>query len=170
MTETSTRTIVHYSLKLISKHDNSEANPALIKSCFEAIASLPKVERKHDDATSKKVHFLDHTVRSGTNILSGYFKSAKYDYRPPLIDKNTLAERRSPKSKSEGEQEKTHFALRVDKDDALLLLEQKKAGISIGTHLPCFAPARALSLLIILFQSHNLIQNTTQMAQCKGSG
>jgi len=132
MAEVSTKTIVHYSLKLLANKDNSECSPEYIKKCLLNINSTDKSNIEFDDYANKKFHFLFHLEDNKSNILHGYFKSAKYDYRPPLIEKGTHVERVSPKKTTEGESEKTHFAIRIDKEDALLLLEQKKVGVSIN--------------------------------------
>jgi hypothetical protein len=131
MAEKSMKTIVHYSLKLVSKKDNSEISPDHIRKCFLAISKTVNTSIELDDSANKKFHFLCNLKEHGSNIVYGYFKSAKYDYRPPLIEKGTHEERVSPKKTTEGELEKTHFAIRVDTEDALLLLEQKRSGISI---------------------------------------
>lgn len=68
-----------------------------------------------------------------SNYGVGYFKSAKYHHRPPLISRLTLDERDNPKELEEGEAEKTHFAIAYSNKDALLLLESKAGGVSIGT-------------------------------------
>lgn len=133
MVDTATRTLVHYSLKLVSNKDLTEASPKFISKCVMFIKGLETVKAQYNDPISKKFHFLAYAIPSSTNadVITGFFKSAKYDYMPPLIEKDTLVERKSPKKKTEGELERTHFALRVFKGDVLLLLEQKKSGVSI---------------------------------------
>lgn len=126
---TASRTIYHYSLRVISNINASEESPEIIRRCFNYIISLDRIHRRID-GTSKKFHLLSHLTDHG-NYLTGCFNSAKYDYRPPLIDKTTLSERVSPKTRNEGEKELTHFAAYIDENDVLLVLEQKKSGVSI---------------------------------------
>lgn len=127
--ETTTRTIIHYSLRVLDK-DGTTLDPHIITKTMDYIIKLNKTSRKLDDTTIKKVHFLD-TLSHSTGVLTGNFKSAKYDYRPALIEKNTLTERKSPKLQTEGESELTHFGMAVDTDDILLFLELKRNGVSI---------------------------------------
>jgi hypothetical protein len=112
--------------------DLKDADPALIKECLTKTFGLKKTLKKYEEQSAKKFHVLS-SLTDETDYMVGRFFSAKYDYRPPLIDKNSLEERDSPKAVSEGEKELTHFAIAFDKDDALLLLEQKKSGVSIQT-------------------------------------
>ena len=128
----SSRTIVHYALKIQQNKGLVDANPLLIKQCIVHIFGLAKKLKKYEDQGVKRFHVLA-SLSDETDYMVGRFFSAKYDYRPPLIDKNSLAERDSPKAVSEGEKELTHFAITFDQNDALLLLEQKKTGISINT-------------------------------------
>lgn len=130
-TSTTTRTIIHYSLRALDKHGVIvDAN--IINNTMKYIYGLNKNARKLDDDSIKKVHFLAY-LSEDNGIFYGYFKSAKYDYRPPLIDKTTLSERKSPKLQTEGESELTHFAMSVDGEDILLFLEQKRTGVTIST-------------------------------------
>jgi len=56
--------------------------------------------------------------------------SAKHHHRPPLIHAVTLDKRDNPKELTEGEMEKTHFAVGFNADQAFLLLEKKQGGVS----------------------------------------
>jgi len=126
------RTITHYSLIVQQNKNQKEVDPVAIKNCLDFIAAQDKENVKYDDTSAHKFHFLA-SLHHDSDCLLGYFKSARYDYRPPLIDKDTLIERKSPKKVSEGESELTHFAIAIEDDDALLLLEQKRSGVSINT-------------------------------------
>ncbi|MES3016750.1 MAG: hypothetical protein V4721_03180 [Bacteroidota bacterium] len=63
-------------------------------------------------------------------IISGIFKSARHTFRPNLIDRTTGDERISPKKLSEGDVEKTHFALKLTKDEVFLVVELNGNGVS----------------------------------------
>lgn len=128
----STRTVIHYALKIQQNKGLKDADPLLIKQCIVKTFGLAKHLKKYEDIGVKRFHVMSSLIDE-TDFMVGRFFSAKYDYRPPLIDKNSLAERESPKAVSEGEKELTHFAITFDQNDALLLLEQKKSGISINT-------------------------------------
>ncbi|MFD2598215.1 hypothetical protein ACFSQ3_04555 [Sphingobacterium corticis] len=64
------------------------------------------------------------------NIVTGFFKSARHSFRPSLIDSKTGLERKSPKTITEGEVEKTHFLIKITLDEVFLLVETNGHGIS----------------------------------------
>lgn len=51
-----------------------------------------------------------------TTLITGYFKSARSEFRPDLINKRTGTERKNPKEITEGDIEKTHFIIKVDRN------------------------------------------------------
>ena len=80
---------------------------------------------------SNKVHLLED-VSSKDHFHNLIFVSAKYKHRPPLFDKDTATERDSPKKINEGEKEKTHVSIKYNNDEAIFLMEDRPAGISIA--------------------------------------
>lgn len=66
----------------------------------------------------------------GNQIISGYFKSARHTFRPNLMDRLTGDERISPKKLSEGDIEKTHFAIKITKEEVFLIVETNGNGLS----------------------------------------
>lgn len=58
--------------------------------------------------------------------------SAKYNHRPPLINKDTASRRDNPKALSEGEEERTHMVFKYMGDEIVALIEEHKYGISIN--------------------------------------
>ena len=65
-------------------------------------------------------------------LITGLFKSAAYKYRPPYWDTETDEERESPKKQTEGEKEKTHFAIKITNDEVFLLVEVNGNGVSVN--------------------------------------
>ncbi len=123
------RKVGFYSI-IVKKPDGSLANQKTVLNKVVAyIISLPKADRKFDVESSKKFHVLDSSSINGDKN-SLVFKSAKYYHRPPLIHKDTLAERDNPKTLQEGETEKTHIGLRYLSTETICVIEERKTGIS----------------------------------------
>ncbi|WP_439695081.1 hypothetical protein ACFGVS_18400 [Mucilaginibacter sp. AW1-7] len=68
-------------------------------------------------------------VANGT-VITGFFKSARHTFRPNLLDRTTGDERPSPKRLSEGDIEKTHFAIKIIVDEVFLVVEINGNGVS----------------------------------------
>lgn len=102
-----------------------------IKETLEYVSKLSKKKRFYD-LKNDKFCFLD-TFSIDNNFCSGYFKSARNEFRPNLINKSTGNERKNPKEKTEGDIEKTHFVIRVDNsnNEVYLFLEHNHTGISV---------------------------------------
>ncbi len=127
----STRKITHYSIKIEDSKTGKAVKGATIDLCFQGLIKLDKQNRVYDDSSKNRFHFLFSYTSDG-KYGRGYFKSAKYNHRPDLIDKSNLEERQNPKKTTEGEGEKTHFALGVKGDEVFLLLESKRDGVLIN--------------------------------------
>lgn len=126
------RKIGFYTLKLVDKKDSKKTYPPTgLKPVFDKIVAIPKQQRIYALAESHRFHFLDG-VGSDVDISQLLFKSAKYHHRPPLIDL-TATERDNPKKLNEGESEATHVSIKFLDQEAILLLEERRAGISLKT-------------------------------------
>jgi len=128
----STRKITHYSVKVEDSKTGEEVGTEIIDNCFQLIVKFDKLDRVYDYTDISRFHFL-FFYKGGGKYCRGYFKSAKYDHRPALIDKQNMTERQNPKKTTEGEGEKTHFTIGIDGNEALLLLENKRDGVQINT-------------------------------------
>jgi hypothetical protein len=126
------RKIVRYALKVINNLSKETMPSSDINDCLKDIVASSKEERKIEDKVNHKFHFLEEYINDGVTSV-GYFKSAKYHHKPPLINRITLDERDNPKDINEGESEKTHFGVSFsDTDETILFLESKGGGVSIG--------------------------------------
>lgn len=115
-----------------SDEKNTEFVPFyLAAEVIQYISTLPK-KKKFYELKNNKFCFIDN-VEINENFCSGYFKSARDQFRPNLLNKQTGVERKNPKEKSEGDIEKTHFVVKVDEknEEVYLFLEQNHTGISI---------------------------------------
>ncbi|TYP91351.1 hypothetical protein BC792_12059 [Sphingobacterium allocomposti] len=107
---------------------------AEILTIIKYLSSIKSKKDRQMDLKENKFMRLERCQYDKTdkNIVVGFFKSAKHTYRPNLLDRDSGEERRSPKRLSEGEAEKTHFAVKTTKDDVFLLLEVNGNGVTIG--------------------------------------
>lgn len=102
-----------------------------VKNVLEYVSKMTKKKRFYD-LKNDKFCFLD-TFSIDKNFCSGFFKSARNEFRPNLINKTTGNERKNPKEKTEGDIEKTHFVIRIDQanNEVYLFLEHNHTGISV---------------------------------------
>ncbi len=127
----SRRKITRYSLRVMEYGTENQLPINIFRECITAIMALPRTNRKIDDSRTNRIHLLSR-LRMQSDVGVGYFISAKHHHRPPLIHSETLNTRDNPKEITEGEEEKTHFALGFRNDEAYLLLETKHGGISMN--------------------------------------
>lgn len=108
-----------------------------IKKIIEFIDKLKSKEKKFELKGYKTCSLMSATIKEEKNhgLITGIFKSAQYKYRPNLWNVQTDKERESPKKMSEGEKEKTHFAIKITKDEVFLVLEINGNGITINNIL-----------------------------------
>lgn len=126
------RKIGFYSLRLVHIGNGKKShNVSELKNVINYIGSLDKKDRKDDNVSTHKVLFLDQIITQD-DIQKLIFKSAKYNHIPPLIDKVTATERKSNKKLTEGESEKTHIGLKYLTNEVVVIIEERRAGVSIG--------------------------------------
>lgn len=83
------------------------------------------------DLSENKFCWLDYLSVDDDGIISGFFSSVRNDYRPPLVDRKNMKERPNPKTLTEGEKDKTHFAIRIDNEDVFVFMQSNSFGLSI---------------------------------------
>lgn len=131
---TVTRKIGFYALQLVNSNDPDDIiAPLGIREVIDYVQSITKPDRKREFDENKfyllsEVSEFEHSNAIQTLI----FTYAEHGHRPPLINKDTLEERDNPKVLAEGDSEKTHAALRYDDDEAILLLEEVKSGLTVS--------------------------------------
>jgi hypothetical protein len=128
---TSRRKVSKFVVHITDNRSGHRLPSSAMKDLIEAKMSAPAPDRLYDNNMRNKFILLD-CFQGDHPIYTGYFKSAKYNHRPPLISKLTLEERENPKLMEEGEAEKTHFGMLFRRDDIILVLESKGGGIRIG--------------------------------------
>ncbi|MBN2898119.1 MAG: hypothetical protein JXO44_05015, partial [Clostridia bacterium] len=123
-----------YTLKLKRKRKKEEyVSPEELNGVFSFIDALADNERVQDFSTAqaKKFHFLLKQTRKDA-IQKILFCSAKYNHRPPLVDKDTASRRSNPKLLTEGEEERTHIVFKYKADEIVAIMEEHRSGISIN--------------------------------------
>lgn len=119
--------------------ENAEELPFfLIEQVFDYISKLSKRAKFHDLKGNKFCYLESISKKEGNAILyTGLFKSARSEFRPDLINKKTGVERKNPKEITEGDIEKTHFLVKIDKElkDVYLFLENNFYGVSINSFI-----------------------------------
>jgi hypothetical protein len=91
-----------------------------------------KNERKQDLGNNKFCLLDKIKFDSGDEVSKLVFKSAKHNFRPNLIHKDTAEERDSPKQKEEGEIQKTHVVTKGKNGDLIFILEKHLNGLNIN--------------------------------------
>jgi len=111
---------------------NDEIEPiSALNRILDYINNLNKVDRKIT-ISGKKFGLLDNINSNNQRTKHKLiFKSATHSFRPPLIDKNTVDERESPKTIDEGEIQKTHFIAKTINGDIIIVLEKTQSGLSM---------------------------------------
>lgn len=99
--------------------------------------------KKFFDLKDNKFCFLEsvNIINEGSKtIFKGFIKSARNEFRPNLLNKKTGEERLNPKLLTEGDIEKTHFVIKIDKarEEVYLLLEHNYYGVSINNIVDYF--------------------------------
>jgi hypothetical protein len=108
----------------------------LIENVLDYINKLGKKSKFHD-LQGNKFCFLENFSKKiiSENILiyTGFFKSARNEFRPDLINKKTGIERKNPKKITEGDIEKTHFCIKIDKNtnEVYFFFEKNFWGVTI---------------------------------------
>jgi hypothetical protein len=109
----------------------------LVEDVLTYVNKLAK-KAKFLDLKGKKFCYLETISRQEINdnvvLLTGFFKSARNEFRPDLINKRTGVERKNPKEITEGDIEKTHFIVKIDKEqnEVFLFLENNFHGVTIN--------------------------------------
>ncbi|AHM59214.1 hypothetical protein D770_04735 [Flammeovirgaceae bacterium 311] len=118
----------------IQRRDGSQTytvEPAhVIQNILRYINGLPLADISYDLSGAKYCR-LSLLEDHDEGILFCCLRSAKRGFRPPLWDRQTGEERDNPKNLSEGEVNKTHFAIRYRADEVLVAMEDNRSGVSM---------------------------------------
>jgi hypothetical protein len=129
LSDTKLRKIGFYTIELRKYRSDETLNPILLKDVIEYILSKEIKERITDGKESK--FRLLRSAQFKDKIHKLLFTSAEYNKRPNLIDRQTAADRESPKKMSEGEDERTHVLLKYGAEEIIVITEERRNGLSI---------------------------------------
>lgn len=104
-----------------------------IMDLLESLRQQSNIEKTLDYPNSK-FGYLDSIQYLADNTrIRLIFKSATHSYRPPLTNRENLAERSNPKAFTEGDTDKTHIVMKVlNNNDVIFVLEKFKNSITIN--------------------------------------
>lgn len=122
---------IGFNYLILQTEENGLEIKTELKRIFDFILVQEKVARKIDLSTNKFC-FLESSELSDDEIIQKVvFKSAIHSYRAPLLDRETVDERDNPKTLREGESQKTHFVIKFQDGDAILLAEKFRGGLAV---------------------------------------
>lgn len=117
---------------------DSPMDPAPFKeviTLLEYINSLTLKKRFFDLQSNDKFCYLDELNKQDLGddcfMLNGIVESARYSFLPKVIDRANATKRKNPKTKSEGDIERTHFLILITRKEVLLFLEYNYSGIRV---------------------------------------
>lgn len=108
----------------------------MIENVLDYINDIPDRKQRFYELKSGKFCFIDvirkEIINDKVTLYSCIFKSARDEFRPKLINKNTGFERDNPKELSEGDIELTHFVVKISKldNETYLFLENNYYGVT----------------------------------------
>lgn len=106
-------------------------NTSYFLEVLNFLSGLDPLAKLYDINTAgrKKFHFLK-SITQQSDSWELIFSSAKYEYRPPVIDKTTLSTKNNPRTLTEGDEELTHVKFYVERDHIDFLIEERINGIT----------------------------------------
>ena len=105
-----------------------------LKELLEFINQLSDKERIIKNKQIKKAISIEEIILTSRN--DGYlakiiFKSCKYDHSPQYMSSIDGSERNSDKKNYEGEKEKSHLCMHINNEEAKMVLEERRSGVTI---------------------------------------
>lgn len=118
---------------------NDETPYYEIENVLDYILSIKRLRNKFYDLKDNKFCYIDSVTKEvppdgDIIIYTGVFESARDEFRPNLVDKKTGEKRSNPKAISEGDIERTHFCVKIDKNqtkEVYVFLERNFYGVNI---------------------------------------
>lgn len=107
----------------------ASVKPSIVLNALQAMMKRPDEDRRVLLQDAHRYFRLD-SFSGIRGIYRMTFVAAKYFHRPPLVNVETNKERNSPKRLEEGEKETVHCVLRTKDDEIILLMEERRSGLS----------------------------------------
>jgi hypothetical protein len=126
------RKIGFYHIDILdTEKDVLEDYAELYELAVQIIGLGDRTKRTVSLTEQNKFYLLEEMRKDGGDLLA-VFISAKYNHCPPLIDRDTGIDRKSPKNRTEGEEELTHVYFHPSENGLMMLLEERQVGITAG--------------------------------------
>jgi hypothetical protein len=132
---------VLYNTLVTYQRSKSTSNEGRITPFFEVDKLLLRIKNRAKlnrffELEGRKFMFIETLIiqkNESDTLITGMFKSARYQFRPKLINKINGSERDNPKLISEGDIIKTHFTILISKshNEVFHLLEYNYFGITM---------------------------------------
>lgn len=116
----------------LTLNNDSENINTVFSNLLTQIISLDNVDRKFRIRQDKFCFLNSSSESASTSISKLTFSSASHNFRSPLLDRITLAERDNPKTLREGEKLTTHLVSKSTNGNVILLVEKSRDVLSIN--------------------------------------
>lgn len=126
----SKRKVGFYHIVLNTEQEDYQISHELDK-ILSFIGGQESITKKADLSAEKFCLLESCLYDSQTLVHRVVFKSAVHSYRAPLLDRELVTERDNPKLLQEGEIYKTHFVIKSNGDDVILVAEKFKGGLTV---------------------------------------
>ena len=103
---------------------------------LEYLSKLDSKSCLQRDTKNNKAIAVDKiwkTSIQGATTFEIRFKSCKYNHCPNYMSSTDGSERETDKQLYEGDKEVTHFCMRVDANEVICVVEERKSGVAFGT-------------------------------------
>lgn len=129
----SKRKIGYYSLSFVHPETNEILNGDglydYFKKLLNEIDEKTFEEKKITVTTSNKFYYMADFF--GTEYINIRLEAVKVGHRPYLVDEETGNKRDNPKGLHEGEAEISHLSAKLNDDEIVVVLEERKVGVTI---------------------------------------
>lgn len=93
-----------------------------------------------DDKNNKAVALssIRDETKQGIHLYKIVFKSCKYNHSPDYMSSTDGSERPTDKRLDEGDKELTHMCMRIDRNEAYTIFEERRNGVTMGGAIKYF--------------------------------
>lgn len=113
----------------------------LFSQFINYIGALPTQKQLQTNTRTSKSIAIDKIWKTSLQSHIAYeivFKSCKFNHSPDYMSSTDGSERPTEKLLHEGDKEVTHFCIRVDKDEAFCVAEERRSGVTFNAAIQYF--------------------------------
>jgi hypothetical protein len=137
---TSRRKIGFYSMEFTRRTKNDDERFFFDKDLFcgliefinTEITDEEKLKKNRNSNKATALELYESYEKNAKQLVKVIFKTCKYNHSPDYMSSEDGSERESDKSLDEGEKERTHLLGMFENDELMLMLEERRSGISIS--------------------------------------